>query len=68
MSDPRFPQCECYAGLDQQLKEFSNGSLHVYYVCAECGTRAPSPCPRSHVPSLKKWQELLIEAGLEVRP
>jgi len=69
MSDPRYPQCDCvYPDLDQQLKKFLNGSLHVYYVCVACGARAPSPCPRKHVLSLEKWCQLLTEIGEEVQP
>ena len=66
--DPRYPRCDCFAELDQQLKRFKNGSLHVYYVCSECGKRAQSPCPRHHVLTLQKWRELLIAAGEEVVP
>lgn len=66
-TDPRYPRCDCFASLDQQLRKFRNGSLHVYYVCAECGQRAQSPCPRNHVLSLEKWCELLVDAGEEVQ-
>ena len=62
--------CTCAAGpvYDFQLREFSNGSLHVYRICRTCGARAQSPCPRSHVSSLEKWRQLLMDAGVEVRP
>ena len=69
-SDVHFPDsaCTCYAGpvYDFTLREFSNGTLHVYRFCKTCGTRATSPIKRTSIP-LAKWQELLITSGhLEV--
>ena len=66
--ETRYPRCDCFAELHQQLRKFKNGSLHVYYVCAECGKRAQSPCPRNHVLTFEKWRQLLVDAGEEVRP
>ena len=64
----KFPKCQCPVGpvVDYQLKEFSNGTLHVYAYCKCCGTRARSPIKRTSIP-LHKWKELLITSGhLEV--
>ena len=58
------PNCECPCGAvtDYQLKEFKNGTLHVYAYCKSCGTRATSPVKRESIP-LTKWKELLIVSG-----
>ena len=63
-----FPHCKCPVGpvLDYQLREFSNGSLHVYRFCKCCHQKACSPVPRTSIP-LSKWRELLIASGREVR-
>lgn len=66
--DVNFPQCQCPVGpvLDYQLREFKNGSLHVYRFCRCCGTRATSLVPRTSIP-LSKWRELLIANGYPVK-
>ena len=63
------PQCSCPVGpvVDYQLREFRNGTLHVYPYCRCCGKTAQSPVRRERIP-LKKWKELLIEFGQEVKP
>lgn len=67
--DVHFPQCQCPVGpvLDYQLKEFKNGTLHVYRFCKCCHQKARSPVPRTTIP-LSKWRELLAASGREVRP
>lgn len=62
-----FPICKCPGGpvVDYRLREFKNGTLHIYKVCTACGVVAPSPVKRETV-SLQKWRELLIESGREV--
>ena len=59
-----FPNCisPCGPVTDYQLREFTNGTLHVYRFCKTCGTRATSPVKRTSIP-LAKWQELLIASG-----
>ena len=61
------PKCLCPCGpvYDFQLKEFSNGTLHVYRYCKCCGERAASPVKRQTI-SLSKWRELLRASGREV--
>ena len=61
------PNCTCLFEpvLDYQLREFRNGTLHVFRYCKRCGTRAQSPVKRSSIP-LVKWRELLIASGREV--
>lgn len=63
------PDCTCFAGpvYDFQLREFTNGSLHVYRVCKCCGARSRSPVKRESIP-LSKWRELLLAFGCEVKP
>ena len=63
-----FPKCTCFAGpvYDFQLKNFKNGTLHVYRFCRTCGAIAQSPVKRETV-RWAKWRELLIKAGREVR-
>lgn len=58
------PNCDCPCGPvnDSQLREFSNGTLHVYRYCRSCGTRATSPVKRESIP-LQKWQDFLIASG-----
>lgn len=67
--DVHYPHCTCFAGpvYDYDLKEFSNGTLHVYRFCKCCGARARSPVKRETIP-FDKWRELLIESGREVVP
>ena len=62
-------KCTCPVGpvYDYILKEFSNGTLHVYRYCRCCGARARSPVKRESI-SLVKWRSLLIESGREVQP
>ena len=56
------PACECPCGpvYDYQLKEFSNGTLHVYRFCRSCGERARSPVKRESIP-LETWRALCSE-------
>ena len=63
------PHCTCAAGpvYDFTLREFSNGTLHVYRFCKSCGARATSPVKRETLP-ISKWRELLIAHGREVMP
>lgn len=58
------PQCACPVGpvIDYHLREFLDGTLHVYRFCKTCGTRATSPTKRTSIP-LSKWKELLITSG-----
>lgn len=63
----RDPACLCGAGIDYRLREFSNGTLHLYKVCTACGLFASFPCKRETV-SLAKWRELLQRIGREVVP
>ena len=59
------PACLCGAGIDYRLREFSNGTLHLYKVCKACGLMDSFPCKRESV-SLAKWRELLTASGREV--
>ena len=61
------PACLCGAGIEYRLREFSNGTLHLYKVCTACGLFASFPCKRESV-SLAKWRELLQRIGREVVP
>ena len=64
--DVHFPDsaCTCLAGpiYDWTLREFSNGTLHVYRYCRSCGARARSPVKRETI-GLAKWKEILIASG-----
>ena len=62
------PNCTCLFSpvLDYQLREFRNGTLHVYRYCKRCGRRAQSPVKRETI-GIHKWRELLIASGREVR-
>lgn len=61
------PACLCGVGVDYRLREFSNGTLHLYKVCKACGLFASFPCKRESV-SLDLWCELLQRIGREVMP
>ena len=65
----QYPNCICLFEpvLDYQLREFRNGTLHVYRYCKGCGTRAQSPVKRTSIP-LPKWRALLKASGREVSP
>ena len=69
--DVHYPdaRCQCAAGpvYDFQLREFVNGTLHVYRFCKCCGARARSPVKRETI-GIAKWRELLVESGREVSP
>ena len=67
MNEKHAPACECRAGIDYRLREFSNGTLHLYTVCSACGLMASFPCKRESV-SLDLWRELLQRIGREVVP
>lgn len=58
--DCHIPDCTCPVGavVDYQLREFTNGTLHVYPYCRSCGTRAISPVKRETIP-LQKWRDLI---------
>lgn len=60
--DVHLPACLCPCGpvLDYELREFVNGTLHVYRYCRSCGVRATSPVKRTSIP-LSKWRELCEE-------
>ena len=59
--------CTCAAGpvYDYELREFSNGTLHVYRSCKCCYARSRSPVKRETI-GLSKWRDLLIAHGREV--
>ena len=61
--------CNCPVGpvYDFALRQFKNGTLHVYRCCRSCGAVARSPVKRESIP-FEKWRELLIESGREVVP
>ena len=67
--DVHYPDsaCHCAAGpvYGYSLREFSNGTLHVYRYCRSCGARARSPVKRETI-GIAKWRELLIASGREV--
>lgn len=69
--DVQYPDtdCTCFAGpvYDYQLREFRNGSLHVYRICKVCGASSRSPVKRESI-GLQKWRELLIASGRQVMP
>ena len=64
--DVHYPDhaCTCFAGpvYDFKLREFRNGTLHVYRICRCCGATARSPVPRETI-SRAEWHELLIASG-----
>lgn len=70
-TDVHYPDqsCTCFAGpvYDFTLREFRNGTLHVYRTCKCCGARATSPVKRESI-GITKWRELLIAHGREVMP
>lgn len=62
--DVHFPNCSCPVSgrvFDDQLREFSNGTLHAYrYGFGCCGKTAEPPVKRTSI-SPAKWQELCEE-------
>lgn len=67
LSNKHAPACDCRAGIEYRLREFKNGTLHLYKVCTACGLFASFPCKRESI-SLAKWRELLQRIGREVVP
>ena len=65
LNDCHYPQCSCPAGAvyDFKLREFVNGTLHVYRFCRTCGAVAQSPVKRTSIP-FAKWRELCQQEGV----
>lgn len=59
--------CPCEPVYDFKLREFKNGTLHVYRYCKSCGATSQAAVPRTSI-RLAKWRQLLTEIGEEVRP